>query len=212
MPYFKNNVANVLFIHIPKTGGSSLELYFADKYNIPLDSKSLYMYLDTEQSKNIEINSSLQHITYQTLFKYKQELNINLDGIKIITIVRNPYERLISDLFHFNSITINSSKEEVFNKIQNYVLNSNLDNHNIPQHIFITTDNNTLVNNIHILHTETLNTDMHNLGYIDFNIYHNQNSIKINYYDYLNNDSIKLINMIYHHDFILFNYKKQDTF
>ena len=29
MPYFKNNDVNVLFIHIPKTGGSSMELYFS---------------------------------------------------------------------------------------------------------------------------------------------------------------------------------------
>ena len=40
MPYFKNNRINLLFIHIPKTGGSSLEKYFNVKYNIPLNYKS----------------------------------------------------------------------------------------------------------------------------------------------------------------------------
>ena len=37
MPYFTKNNTNILFIHIPKTGGSSLEKYFSNKYDIPLD-------------------------------------------------------------------------------------------------------------------------------------------------------------------------------
>ncbi len=210
MPYFKNNDTNILFIHIPKTGGTSLESYFSTKYNIPLNSKSLYDYLHEEPNQNnIVINSSLQHITYQTIFKYKNVLNIDLDGAKIITIVRNPYERLISDLFFYKLITINSSFEEVFNIIKTYLLRNDLDNHNIPQHVFITNDNKKIIHNIHVLHTETLKTDMHNLGYEDFDKRDNTNSINVDYYKYLNNDSIKLINDFYDYDFTLFNYKKQ---
>lgn len=47
---------------------------------------------------------------------------------------------------------------------------------------------------------------MYNLGYTDFNNNFSRNII--NYYDYLNSDSIKLINHIYDHDFTLFNYEK----
>lgn len=66
-----------------------------------------------------------------------------------------------------------------------------------------------MIPNIHVLKTESLDNDMFNLGYTDFknnnnNTYRNQ----INYYDYLNSDSIKLINHIYDYDFTLFNYKK----
>lgn len=39
MPYFNNNDINILFIHIPKTGGTSLENYFSSKFNIPLNNK-----------------------------------------------------------------------------------------------------------------------------------------------------------------------------
>ena len=34
MPYFLNENINLLFIHIPKTGGSSLERYFSEHFNI----------------------------------------------------------------------------------------------------------------------------------------------------------------------------------
>jgi hypothetical protein len=40
MPYFKNENINLLFIHIPKTGGTSVEQYFSKKYNVELNYKS----------------------------------------------------------------------------------------------------------------------------------------------------------------------------
>ena len=43
MPYFKNDNINILFIHIPKTGGSSLENYFSSKFGIELNKKSLHV-------------------------------------------------------------------------------------------------------------------------------------------------------------------------
>jgi len=209
MPYFKNKYVNILFIHIPKTGGSSLEKYFSNKFNILLNDKSLYMFLNSniKTKNNIHIHSSLQHMTLQTIIKYKFFFNINFNKIKIITIVRNPYQRIISDLFFFSKITVNSSTEEVFDIIKTYLV-SDLDNHNIPQYMFITDNNKKLFPNIYILHTETLTTDMHKLGYKDFNVHSNTNALQVNYLNYLNNDSIKLINNFYDYDFVLFNYTK----
>jgi hypothetical protein len=171
MPYFKNDDVNILFIHIPKTGGTSLEDYFSSKYNIPLNKDSLFMYLNKEKRSkmNISINSSLQHMTYQTILKYKKEFNVNFNDLQIITIVRNPYERIVSDLFYFKLINQNNSKDEVFRIIKNnYITRDDLDNHNIPQYLFITNSKNEIVPNINILNTETLTSDMHKLGYSDF--------------------------------------------
>ena len=53
---------------------------------------------------------------------------------------------------------------------------------------------------------------MINLGYTDFNEHvktiSNINTEGKNYYDFLNNNSIQLINEFYDYDFILFNYTK----
>ena len=203
MPYFKNNDVNILFIHIPKTGGTSVEYYFSYKFSIQLNNKSLYNFLDIS---NTTITSSLQHITYNQILQYNNIFNINFDNIKILTIVRNPYTRIVSDLFWYGIINIHTSSDEVFQLIQKYIISTTHDNHNIPQYIFIT-DDKKLIPDIHILHTETLNRDMHFLGYTDFDIIINNNP-PINYYNYLNKNSIELINEFYHLDFILFNYDK----
>jgi len=220
MPYFKNDDVNILFIHIPKTGGTSIENYFSSKFNIKLNNTSLFGYIENNNLKNIKINSSLQHITYKKIVEYNKEFDINYNNIKIITIVRNPYERIISDLFYFSEINVNFSKEDVFNIINNRYLvcdNHNIsqnyyDNHNIPQHYFIIDNDKEIIKNINILKTETLKTDMNNLGYTEFNNNDNVNINKVNYYNYLNNKSIELINNFYHLDFILFNYDKILTY
>ena len=59
------------------------------------------------------------------------------------------------------------------------------------------------------MHTESLKNDMIELGYTDFNIHNNNNTNMVNYYDYLNEDSIHLINEYYHDDFELFHYEKK---
>jgi hypothetical protein len=205
MPYFKNNDVNILLIHIPKTGGTSVECYFSYKFDIQLNNKSLSNFLDIPLNN---INSSLQHITYNQILQYNNVFNVNFDNIKILTIVRNPYTRFVSDLFWHGIINMHTSLDDVFQTIQKYIVASNYDNHNIPQYIFITDDDKNLIPDIHILHTETLNNDMHLLGYTDFDIIINNNPPNINYYNFLNKNSIELINEFYHLDFILFNYDK----
>jgi hypothetical protein len=208
MPYFKNDLINILFIHIPKTGGSSLEDYFCKKYNIHANNNSLFMELPffIKRYNNIDINCSLQHLTYKEIIKYKYFFKINEDNLKIISIVRNPYNRIISDLFYLKKININSSKEEVYMTITKYISEKN-DNHKTPQYLFVTNDNGELIDNITILRTESLTSDMINLGFTDFDLKSNCNSNQVNYDDYLNEHSIHFINFIYKKDFELFNYK-----
>ena len=204
MPYFKNNDLNLLFVHIPKTGGTSLERYLSEKYNIPLDSKSLYTTF-----KNGYKNASLQHQTYHNLLKKKKDFGIDFSSknFKMISIVRNPYERVVSDLFFYKLITSNTPPQEVFEILKKYIVSDNYDNHNIPQYLFLINNRKKINNDIVIFKTETLTEDLIKYGFTDFNIHKNVNKNEnINYYNFLNNDSIKLINNFYKKDFKLFNY------
>ena len=143
------------------------------------------------------------------MVQYRKDFNIVLDHLKIITIVRNPYERVVSDLFYFKLMTPDTSPEEVFEILQGYLVADHYDNHNIPQYKFITNDEGEMIQHIHILRTESLTNDMKALGYDDFNQVDNVNPYKTDYYKYLNREAIELINTFYHLDFVLFHYAKQ---
>lgn len=209
MPYYqpkKNNadqIHDILFIHIPKTGGTTLEQYLKKKYIQTLYSFKNSQMLPEDNLKNI----SLQHQTYNTINKYKDVLKVKFDDkLKIITIVRNPYDRIISDLFFYKLIEKNTSPEDVYIIIKKYIDKDILyDNHNIPQYKFIIDNNEKLLSNIHIFRTENLTKELHEYGFVDYN----GKNCSTNYDSYLNNDSIKLINRIYHKDFILLKYKKK---
>jgi len=211
MPYFCNDDINILFIHIPKTGGSSVELYFADRFKIPLDNKSLYFHLDKSYIIPEDFNKkiSLQHQTYRTLYKYRDEFKIKFnDKLNIYTNVRNPYDRIMSDLFWFKLINRKSTQKEVYNVINKFILSEPhiYDNHNIPQYKYLIDEDEKIINNIIILKTESLNNDMIQKGFNNFNIYALKNKNNLNYDDYLNDDSIKLINIYYEKDFKYFSY------
>jgi hypothetical protein len=195
MPYYPE--ALILFIHIPKTGGTSLHNYFVKKYNITINKyKNAIGLYYLKGSKSL----SLQHMILSELICCKF---INIDkNVKIITIVRNPYTRLISELFYNKHINKNTNKDDVYKKIftifeeyekDNYIY----DNHIRPQYQFIN-------DKVIILHQENLITDLNTFLKIDdFNSKYNNNYIIT---DYFNENSLKLINKFYEKDFIIFNY------
>jgi hypothetical protein len=210
MPYFHiNDKVNLLFIHIPKTGGTSVEMYLSRLYNIELNRDSLCTRIAgaIEYYKGV----SLQHQTYATLIKEASRFKLSLSGMKILTVVRNPYERLVSDLFFYSLIKKDSSQEVVEGVIKKYIyggLKDTKDNHVIPQHLFLLDDKNTISKNIVILKQEKLGKMMHNIGYKDFNEYKNvSNKENLNYFKFLSPGSIRLINKFYAKDFALFDYK-----
>ena len=299
MPYFKEN--KVLLIHIPKTGGTSIEKYFANKNRIKLGPNNLYFsyYSNniqnevdkwrkswkrkmSEEKKKIEetnddlfetfehfstqnfnqensddnttssnekmqkfkenlpefklfkkirlckeLQHSLQHLTWIEMQNHSDILWDKRDDKRIvsndpherndydiITVVRNPYDRVVSELLFRKIITKDTIKrpETVFHKIRKFLDKyDNYDNHKIPQYLFIMDEQGEMIKNITILRTETLTEDMHRIGYIDFNHYFQISNCKVQtgktkYSNVLNADSIELINNYYKRDFEIFGY------
>jgi hypothetical protein len=203
MPYFRE--IKTLLIHIPKTGGTSIELYFHKKFNLKLNYNNLYSNMKLTYNDH-----SLQHCTYKELYNDKQ-FDINFNDIKIITVVRNPYERIISDLFFNKLITVDMKLDEIYEQIKLFIESTDkkYDNHMLPQYLYLLNNDNIIDNNIIIMKTETLNENMIDNGYTDFDVNSNvTNRNKIDYMLLLNNDSINIINNYYMKDFTYFNYKK----
>jgi hypothetical protein len=196
MPYFyKPDEVNILYIHIPKTGGTSIEEYMSNRYNISLDERSLYYNLP---------GISLQHYTYENIIYHPQIILV--PGFSTFTIVRNPYHRIISDLFFIGLATIGMSTTDIFEIISNQYMYTERDNHTRPQYEFIyNMSNNILYDHIYVLKSESLSQDIRALGYTDFDIHANKGPIE-NHMDYLNRDSIDYINRVYALDFAYFGY------
>ena len=202
---------NILFIHIPKTGGTSVHSYFEKKYNtenvLNIHTEKIYSYFLNDKEKLFANNHSLVHYTFQEITNI---LKYNCFE-KIYSAVRNPYTRIVSRLFFASLINISMNKDEVYNVIKNELdvfnkFNSYSDNHYLQQYKFLINNCGNIDENIIILRTETLTKDMHDNGEILFDLRENQNKNNVDYMEYLNSNSIKLINDVYYYYFLYFNY------
>jgi len=210
MPYYENK--KILFIHIPKTGGTSIENYFFKKFNVVPCFQSLHS--DGQVLK--EIPYSLQHSTFNDIRINNKYFNIDFNNLTIISSVRNPYDRIISHLFFKNLIKKDENPEIVEQILNDLLIRKNYfkyDNHITPQYIFIINKNKILKKCV-ILKMENLQSNMNRLGFNDFDFFENvsnqyeyNNIHNIKYLKYLNEKSIFLINSFYKYDFIIFNYK-----
>jgi hypothetical protein len=218
MPFFKSE--KLLYLHVPKTGGMSIEKYFYHKYNITEQNKqNLYgWYLNREDGIRVPDERSLQHFTYNEITnsgftQYFSFLDtpISNNFNRIIVSVRNPYDRFISELFWNKQLKFNKQNPTpliIESAIRDYLYNDSrpFDNHRLPQYQFMLDGEGNLLKNINIVRCESLVTDMHNLGYTDFIECVNTNTVKIDYRSLLNQESRKMIEEYYRMDFEYFGY------
>jgi len=190
----------------------SIEDFFYNKYQIERNEKNIYgYYYDKSNRIRVENERTLQHLTYLEIMDRKKWFDID----KIDTIlmsVRNPFERIVSEIFWNKKTGANelTTKEDFFKILHKYLYIDKdvfIDNHKTPQYKYILDAQNLLMKDVKIVRTETLNKDMHSLGFTDFNIHINENTVtKKNYREYLNKDSIELIKQYYAADFLYFGY------
>ena len=212
MPYYED--INTLFIHIPKTGGISLGNYLKTK------SKQILNGLSTEFGYRKLLGQvtdvCMQHLTYRTIHMFRKGLGVSKD-CRNICIVREPYDRMISYLFWRESIMKTSRPSEVYDVIKKRLIEgvtvsrdgTHLDNNILPQYEYVVNDDGELVHNITLFHTEHLTEELQAYGFKEYDglpvaphLYY--------YRNYLNADSISLLNDYYKKDFDMFGYDRLD--
>lgn len=190
-----------IFIHIPKTGGTSIEQFIKDNG----ENNLLFI--------GVQNNRSLQHLTSYELKKiipyiYKKYYKFS--------IVRNPYDRLLSEYYWNPSINLGykngKSKKEFLEYVIKIVKNKSYFNniyydHFIPQYNFLYYKNKLLVNQLFKYEdlewvTKYLKkklTIKREFPYL------NKNNVEKEDW---NNDEKEIIYNLYKNDFLYFGYEK----
>lgn len=147
-------INNNLFIHIPKTGGTSMEFFLGESYGYTSEYIRRCIY-NLEPDNTLELGLDRQH---RSIDYYN---NILSDIKFIFTIIRNPYTRLISAYSFYKSYIEDQQKNLsiiewfISNKINNKKDVITYNNHLLPQHWYINQNNN-----IYIAKYETLYDDI----------------------------------------------------
>jgi hypothetical protein len=218
----------ILFIHIPKTGGTSVQQYLSQYYDVRMLSTienygELYGKIDRSIFKTKR--PSPQHRTYQEILSHRELIlhhygfDVLGDDVLTFSIVRNPYRRIISELFYNKQTRRDAIRRKryklgvgnlvinMINKtVENYCAN---DGHLMPQCAFLLCSNMNYYKRINICNTESLEEDLHSLGFTD---YQTSSTVKrkkgYSLKTLLDADSIECINTFYKSDFRFFKYKK----
>jgi len=213
MPIIKKY--NLLFLHIPKTGGTSIENFFNVRSNSKEESnKNLWDYghfYDLYSSNYIPTKWDRDNISFlpqQWTPKYlKEYLKEDYNNYFKFLFVRNPYTKLISEFYSnpFNS----TNRMEEFNEWLPFFLKSINHVHKIPQSEYLDSSIN------FIGRYENFQNDFSslilNLGLnIDstlpkHNVSHNFN--KESLIPLISKSNLDLINTVYEKDFINFGYE-----
>jgi len=219
----------LIYIHIPKTGGVSIEDFLLNHYGC---KRSIFTLTDGVIPLPINAKNMgwtyypCMHLPLPSLIKTCSEYNID-NNWKIFSIVRNPYYKFISELFYttptglcYNYHTLPvGQKEMLVNQSIDYYF-ENLDNinnyhsaHSYPQYKFF---ENSPINCQIYKFEEGLKNVMVKLGYEvkDFphrmNIFKERRVPKPDYREVLTPYLVETINNRYAKDFEIFGYEMLD--
>lgn len=205
---------NALYIHIPKTGGTTIgNIFHPDVEVIDRPQNSLgKTYKDILSDLTFHI---AEHKSYSQYKQILQEINLNIQYFYIFTFIRNPYARVYSSwkfLCHqlnINNPTFNFIDPNIISSFEGYVRHLFYNNHRdfcIEQTNYVTTSDCNFIGRY-----ESFESDLSILikkFNIECTIPHlNQASSSQNEYkSHYNKNIQKMIYKIYESDFIEFKY------
>ena len=149
----------VVFLHIPKTGGSSVGNFLFKHYNIPYKSFLYFTHgflmLPAYKDKTLTTLYNICHLPYLDTLRLAKDSNIIIDSTwNIFTVVRNPYYRAASAIFfqpflecryHMHTLNTLNEKRKLFKKAYNTFFSfdpyeNDYFSHRLPQHFLLETE------------------------------------------------------------------------
>tara|TARA_Y100000992_G_C21268979_1_gene495567 strand:- start:1397 stop:1984 length:588 start_codon:yes stop_codon:yes gene_type:complete len=186
-----------IFIHIPKTSGNSLSLFLKDFIDNEIIHRSNNM--GEKQGIDIICEKIKKDIKHKDITYYKNTYGEKINDYFKFTIVRNPYDRMLS--YYFWSKGKNNQKFDR-NEFINFIKSNTS-----FQHEYID-------NTFHIIHFENIINELKNIEcfkeIVDFNNYPTLNASsnsKRNYNEIYDKELKDLVFNKYKKDFELFGYK-----
>jgi len=203
-------------VHIPKTGGTSIEIFL--RSNNYTESLFGLPFLDDPRFSIFYLNRThLQHQPFTLISKHEQLLDLKVDNVDLfLTVVRNPYNRIMSELFWRHMALSTDSTDAIYDKLRVLIsvpLRWGIE-HVFQQHTFIQNEKNIIDERFVIVKTENLTNSLQQLGGVFSTFCCHTGRVETlksqksapEYFNYLNENSIQLINNTYSRDFELFGY------
>jgi hypothetical protein len=209
----------ILFIHVPKCAGTSVEFilntgseieFYTEKLSLKLLS-SLPINSFTDEEYRICASKNKQHYTYKELVKILPESVIK--DFKKIAIVRNPYDRFVS-AYHYWVISNKHYKNfEEFTKntlsIDTFTRNWLYDGHLETQTSYLINEQKNFNSIDNIFKFEELDICFDYLNKITGRVYKPHARASLNrkpYNEYYTSELKEIVYNFYKDDFINFNY------
>lgn len=202
---------NLLFVHIPKTGGQTILRHFLEKHNIKWENRNI-LFADKMQIFGKKIIT--EHLSYEEYINYNVISKDEIVKLDIISIVRNPYDRFLSYFYMKKNKPkfIDLNIETLIKKSKQYLTTNNPEKQIEKQYIMIKPQYLFLRNckDVKVFKYEKYNEIEEYLKKFNIKNIKKRNvgskKAKLNY----NNDfekCIDFVNEFFKKDFELFNYK-----
>ncbi|MFK7918845.1 MAG: sulfotransferase family 2 domain-containing protein [Ilumatobacter sp.] len=225
MPVYRHH--RLAHLHIPKTAGTAIESQFAGLDDMQFDPTSF-----VGQITRADRCYELQHLTLNEL---RIESHHDVDALDIFAVVRNPYQRLVSEYFWRQSIlernpaaamagfeSFTSLVEAIpLDMIHNWdryiafadAVHANLLIHLRPQSHYVCNLGGRLDPAVNIVRFEHLHEDLEPI-YLRHDVatrLAQREQMPYRLSDFYNDASLSLVNRAYAHDFEWFGYERLDT-